>query len=480
MWTRTSLGILALAAAVSLHSSDLASAPEFRAYVNGRTLKLHDFAEGAFGLFEVAGPTDVEVHLGFDVRWVNVRPMSAGIAASISPDHRSVRFKMASALPLTVEFNDDLSRVVHLFGCAPETDVPVPGTAHLRFFGPGIHDAGLIELKDGETMYLAPGAWVKGNVRSVGTHNVTIRGRGVLDGSDIQERPPSGSQVPGGDGTRNMVYLEGTTGARVEGITLFNSESEWTVYMTGTTGTRVDGVRILNPSIHYGDDGYDIVSSSDVLLENIFVRTNDDCVVVKNLRDVDTHDITVRHAVLWNMPTGGNGLEIGFETRNASIHGVHFQDIDLIHVERGSAISIHNGDSSMVSDVSYDDIRVEDARRKLFDFAVLYAQYGADRPPSAAENSRRLDRGGTWDGLLRYSPEEKPERAQFRGRIRNIRVSHLHVLEGALPYSIVAGFDADHDVENVRIEDLSYLGRPLLDAAAARCVIENATGVTFR
>jgi len=474
-------GILALGLAASLRGSTPsppAPAPDFQAQVNGQPLELHEFSKGAFGLFEVASPVDVEIRLGFDVRWVNVRPKSARIAASIGADHRSVRFTMTGAVPLTVEFNDDIARVVHLFGYAPEKDVPAPGTPNVRFFGPGIHEPGLIELKDNETLYIAPGAWVRGNVRSVGTRNVTIRGRGVLDGSDIPQR--SGPEVPYGNGTRNMVYLERTAGARIEGITIANCAGAFTVYMNGTTGTRVDGVRILSGSDAYGNDGFDIVSSSDVLVENIFVRTNDDCVVVKNMGDVDTHDITVRHAVLWDMPTGGNGLEIGFETRNKPIHDIHFQDIDIIHVERGSAISIHNGDASTVEDVSYDDIRVEDARRKLIDFAVIYAQYGADRPASDEENSRRLDRGGTWDGLLRYPPGEKAERARFRGHIRNIRVTNLHVVEGALPYSVVAGFDAEHRVENVRIEGLEYQGRPLHDAKDAKCVIEDASSVDFR
>jgi hypothetical protein len=480
MKTQIFLGILTVGLASQLRAQIPATAPEFQAYVDGRSLVLHEFTQGAFGLFEVAKPVDVEIRTDFDVRWVNVRPRSSGIAASIGDDHRSVRFKVEGVLPLTVEFNDDISSVVHLFCYAPEVDVPAPDSPNVRYFGPGIHEAGLIDLRDDETLYLAPGAWVKGNVRSVGTRNVTIRGRGVLDGTDIPSRPATGAQIPGGDGTRNMVYLEKTVGAKIEGITLFNCESAWTVYMTGTTGSRVDGVRILNPSVHYGDDGFDIVSSSDVRVENIFVRTNDDCVVVKNLADVDTHDITVRHAVLWNMPIGGNGLEIGFETRNKPIHDIHFQDIDLIHVERGSAISIHNGDAATVSDVSYDDIRVEDARRKLFDFAVIYAQYGADKPSSDAENSRRIDRGGTWDGLLGYTSEEKPERAKFRGLIRDIRVTNLHVVEGALPYSIVAGFDAEHGVENVLIEGLQYQGRPLLNAADAKCVIDDARDVNFK
>jgi|ERR1017187_1501535 hypothetical protein len=458
-----------------------AAAPDFRVLVGGQPVELHEFPQGAFGLFEVVRPVDVDLRTGFDVRWVNVRPLSAGVSASIAGDHRSVRFNVTGTTPLTVEFNDDLSRVVHLFPYGPESDIPKPDAPNVRFFGPGIHEAGLIDLHDGETLYLAPGAWVKGNVRSVNSSNITIRGRGVLDGSDIPSRPESRENGGSyGDGSRNMVYLEHTTGARIEGITIFNSDFEWTVYMNGTKGTRVDGVKLLNPSLSYGDDGFDVVSSSDVLIKNIFVRTNDDCVAVKNLQDVDTHDITVRHAVLWNMPTGGNGLEIGFEMGNSRVHGIHFQDIDIIHVERGSAISIHNGDAATVEDVTYDDIRVEDARRKLIDFAVIYAQYGADKPANDEENERRLDRGGTWDGLLTYTPDEKPARARLRGHIRDVRVTNLHVVDGALPYSVIAGFDVEHGIDNVRIEGLQYLGRPITNAADGRFTIENARGVVFQ
>jgi hypothetical protein len=475
------LGVLVLGfAAVAGWAATPAAPPsEFEAWLNGRPLELHDFPQGAFGLFEAAGAADLEIRTGFDVRWVDVRPRSAGVAPAIGNDHHAVRFRAAGAVPLTVEFNGDLSRVVHLFPYEPEKDAPGPGTPNVRYFGPGLHEPGLIELRDGETLYLAPGSWVKGNVRSIGSRGAAIRGRGVLDGSDIGIPGAAGVVGPGSNGLRNMVYLEGTEGATIEGITIFNCRGAWTVYMTGTTGTRVDGIRILNPSVNYGDDGIDIVSSSRVLVENIFVRTNDDCVVVKNLGDVDTHDITVRHAVLWNMPTGGNGLEIGFETRNRPIHGVRFEDVDIIHVERGSAISIHNGDAATVEDVDFKDIRVEDAHRKLIDFAVVYAQYGADRPATGEENSRRLDRGGAWDGLLSYTPDEKPLRAKFRGHIRDIRVTNLHVVGGALPYSVLAGFDREHSVENVLIEGLQYQGRPIRGATEGRFSIENAS-VEFR
>jgi hypothetical protein len=147
--------------------------------VNGQPLALHDFRQGAFGLFELAQPAEVVVRTDFDVRWVDIRPQSAGVAAVIGSDHHTVRFRLGTVVPVTVEFNRDLSWVLHLFDYAPEKNPPAPDSPGVHYFGPGVHEAGVIDLRDGEILYLAPGAWLKGHVRSIGTKNVALRGRGV-------------------------------------------------------------------------------------------------------------------------------------------------------------------------------------------------------------------------------------------------------------------------------------------------------------
>ena len=446
--------------------------PAFSATLDGRPLELHGFRSGSFAIFAEAGKSEIVIHTGFDVRWVEVRPLSAQVVHSIEPNHRDIRIAIKDATPLTVEFNDDLGQVVHLFPYKAEGgDVPVRGP-NVHYFGPGVHEAGLIELKSGETVYLAAGAWVKGKIRAHDARGVSIEGHGVLDASEIR-------RSAGDYDAQSPILLEGTQDARIEGITIFNSR-EWTVHLRRANGTKIDGIRILNPGDWYGDDGIDIDSSSHVVVENIFVRTGDDCVVVKNMADVAVTDIWLRHSVLWNMPNGGNGVEIGFENRSHTISDVHVKDVDMIHLERGAAISIHNGDSGMVENVSYEDIRVEDARRKLIDFAVLYAPYGPDKPASQTEIDRRIDRGGTWDGLLCYLPSEKAALAGQRGHIRNITVKNLQVVAGALPYSVLAGYDAEHAVDNVVIEGLSYQGRAISDQASAKLVKDYATGLVIR
>lgn len=456
----------------------------FKVSVSGANLQMHDFNQGAFGLFEFTKPVDVEIRADFNVRWVDVRPRSSGIKAEIGPDHRTIRFRITEARPVTIEFNRDLGHFVQLFPYRADKNAPAASTPNVRYFGPGVHEAGRIMLKDGETLYLAAGAWVKGNVSAIGAKNVSIRGRGVLDGIDVPKLPPlpeseAGNMPAYARDRKNMIYFEDVQGAKIEGITITNS-AHWTVFTRRCRDLHVDGVNILNTSNRYGNDGFDVVSCSDVLIENVWVRTNDDCVVVKNLDDVEMKNIEVRRSIFWNQPIGGNAIEVGFEMRNKTVSNLVFRDCDIIHVERGAAISIHQGDASLIENVWFDDIRVEDVRRKVIDFCVLYAQYGLDKPETQEERNRRMDPGGVWDGEQRQTPEEYKARAANRGHVRNVHVRNLHIIEGALPYSVIAGYDAEHAIENVTIENYQYQGRVLRTAEDAKLVTHDVKNVVIR
>lgn len=433
--------------------------PEFTVTAGGASVSLHEFEGGHFGRFTLAKPVEVSIQTAFDARWVDVRPLSAGIRPTI--ENGVVRFTVAKPVPLTVEFNGEWKKVLHLFADPPETVKP---PANARVFAAGIHEAGVIELKDGETLYLAEGAWVKGQVRARNAQNIAIRGRGVLDGTD----QPRG----------NMIFLEGVRNALIEGVTVFHSKT-WTVHVRSSEDIRIDGLKILN--YQTGTDGIDLVSTSRAVVENTFVRANDDCVVVKTFggagKAPDVRDITVRKSVFWNMPWG-NAIEIGFELRADRVEKILFDDIDIIRVERGAALSIHNGDAAVVEDIEFRNIRIEDAHHKLIDLAVVYGQYGADRPPQDQRAARYMR--GAWDGVLRYPPEEAAERAKFRGQIRNIRFKNIQVVDGKFAFSVIAGFDDSHAVENVTIEGLTVHGRPVRRIGDARLSVSHSRGVVVR
>jgi len=159
----------------------------------------------------------------------------------------------------------------------------------VHYFGPGVHNAGQIDLKSGDMVYLATGAWVKGLICARGARDVSIVGHGVLGATEDAKGIGNYDQ-------QGPILLEGTRDARIEGITIFNRYN-WTVHLRQADGTKIDGIRILNPGEWYGGDGIDIDSSSDVVVENFFVRTGDDRVAVMNMADVETTDITLRPAV---------------------------------------------------------------------------------------------------------------------------------------------------------------------------------------
>jgi Glycosyl hydrolases family 28 len=454
--------------------------PIFEIRVGGESIPTHDLSAAAFAQFEITRPVEVSIRTEYDVRWVDIRPRSAHIEAAISPDHSTIRFTVTKPVALTIEFNGDWKRVVHLFANPPEKSPPPTDASKVRRFGPGLHEVGEIVLQDGESVYLEKGSWVKGNITAVKARNITISGRGVLDGDFATPEPPPGAKkAQSYGGNRNMIRLEDVQNARIEGITIVNSKT-WTVFLRRTKGIRISGVNILNAGSPCATDGIDVVSSSDVLIEDIFIRTNDDNIAVKNLDSAErVSDITVRRAVFWNEKCG-NAVEIGFELRTGVLENIRFEDIDIIRVERGAAISIHNGDSATVKNVVFDNLRVEDARHKLIDFAIVWGAYGKDRPASREDRQKMSDRGGAWDAVMRAPPEVRKEHAVFRGHVENIMVRNLHVVEGPFPFSVIAGYDEAHLVKGVTIENLRVGGKRIRTAKEAKLSSEFAPGLRFR
>ena len=167
------------------------------------------------------------------------------------------------------------------------------------------------------------------------------------------------------------------------------------------------------------------------------------------------------------------------ELRCKTIQDITFRDCDIIHVERGAAMSIHNGDFATVRNIRFEDIRVEDARHKLIDLAVFYSQYSVDRPTDADERKRRYKQGA-WDGVLWVYPGEENQHAPHRGRIENVVFKNIRVVDGSVPFSVLAGYDARHGVENVVIENLQLGGKKVTNAEAGKFSLEHAKGVTFR
>ncbi len=416
----------------------------YKVWVEGRPVFVRRSSVAAYAAFAMDGPVEVEVEPSFPFERCTVRPLRHGIEPVA--DAGRLRFTLTEPAYLSIELDDDIRRPLFLWADPPDEAVPDPAEPGVRYFEAGkVHRPGLMELESGETVYIEGGAAVEGAVLADGAENVTVRGRGILDGS--------GWPGKGKDRGPRLLRFFDCRNVTVEGVAFVDSP-RWTLVPVGCEDVRIEGVKIITD--HVGGDGIDLVGSSDVTVRRCFARTADDCVAIKasayrrECGGRDVKGIRVLDSVFWNAHPG-NALEIGYETRCDSISDVLYRNCDIIRVEHegyssGGTFGIHNGDRAEVSDVRYEDIRVEDSREKLIDMKVLFARYSRD---------------------------------EERGQIRNVRFRDIAVVDGRFPPGIIQGYDKEHIIEDVTVEGLTVHGKPVHDAIDARMVVELARKVRF-
>ena len=95
---------------------------------------------------------------------------------------------------LSVEINGNSTTNLMLFANEIEKNKPNPSDRNTLYFGPGIHEIddeyGFLRLKSNQTLYIAGGAVLRARIIVEDEKNVTIAGRGILDGSLLKGRWP--------------------------------------------------------------------------------------------------------------------------------------------------------------------------------------------------------------------------------------------------------------------------------------------------
>ena len=119
--------------------------------------------------------------------------------------------------------------------------------------------------------------------------------------------------------------------------------------------------------------------------------------------------------------------------------------------------SIHNSDKAVVSNVLYEDIRIEDARQKLFDLGIFRSKFCTDGSSDEAYLSKYITHD-VWDNELRIPEGKKEEHAKYRGQIKNITFRNIHVLEDLSVFDLYR-LRRSTCYRRVTIENLQIYGR---------------------
>lgn len=448
-----------------------ASEQYYRVKVNGVAVPVFDTPIASYAVFDFMGKVSVEVNTMYDVRWVEVRPTRLGIEPRYIDDH-TFSFSLDKQQNLSLELNGRIrQRPLFIFSSSPEKDVPSKTDPSVIWFESGkLYPNVQLELKDNQTVYIEGGAVVQGFIVAEGKKNITIRGRGILDGSGTRNMPESKNR---------FIRFSDCENGSVRDIVLHNGTT-WQVAYFHSNNMNISNIRIVSES--GGDDGMDIFRCTNVLVEGVFAHTKDDCIAIKSggqyPADHGTDNIVVKNCIFWNS-IWGNAIEVGFELYSNEVKNIYFKDIDIIHVEDGAAMSIHNAGQAHVHHVTFENIRVEDTRQKLFDVAIFYSQWGPDgnRDP---EFTKKYYLHGAWDGVQRIPEGTEAAHRAFRGTISNITFKNIQVTGGLLPFSVFHGFDAEKNVSNITIQNLTYMGKKLRDEKTAKIRKQNTVNLILK
>jgi polygalacturonase len=286
---------------------------------------------------------------------------------------------------------------------------------------PGRYLTGTIELKSHVTLHVAPGATLLGSedpadypaiksawgdegelmaplIYAVDAENITITGRGTIDGQGaiwwrrlrltLPDKFPPGPQNEAdraeaaklARGRPQLINLVRCRDVVLEHLNLSNS-AQWHVHPLLCDNVRIDGVTINAPAtMAHNTDGINPESCRNVQIVNCRIDTGDDCVTLKSginergrRMGRPDENITIANCV---MRHGHGGVTIGSEmsggVRNVLVTNCVFQETDI-----GIRIKSQRGRGGVVEGVSVSNIVMVDVPSP---FTITAFYQGRDRP----------------------------------------------------------------------------------------------------
>ena len=405
--------------------------------------------------FSFSGTAHVAVTAAKDFGDVRIRPASRNVR--FVRDGRRIAFDISEPGGYSIEF-DGYHGNLHLFADPPETRVPPKDAPGVRYYGPGVHDIGIVRLKSGETVHIDAGAVVFGGFHATNANGIAILGRGILDGGHLKERILFRPERTGTGETAVQnaerdytIRLTNCRGVTVDGITMRDGLA-YNLSMWGCEDIDVRNVKIVG-QWRYNTDGIDLHNCRRGSVAGCFVRTFDDSICFKAHEGFgNCEDLTVSDCVVWN--DWGKALEVGVECRADHMRRLAFRNCDVIHAV-ARALDVENVDYGTESDIAFEGIRIEAddgmpvSQIQSSDEARFDPHKGVDRPlcffaaTILYHHEYSVENGGKWRG---------------GGQIDGVRLRDIRITTPRKVRTEIAGLDDGHRVRNVTIGGLVVNG----------------------
>ena len=367
-----------------------------------------------------------------------IRPRSLGVEKQL--EGNTVHFALSEAKDVMLELNGSKWIALHLLTNKIDPNAPTGDANNIWYFGPGINqgsayahvtDGVNLMVPSGKIVYLAGGAFITCRLNFVNVSNSAVRGHGFILG-------PKGGYVHREHG--GAIHMSGARNIRVEGVTSLGADG-FSLSAGECKNVHVDRYRSF--SFAGNGDGVDFFCSSDITIENCFLRNSDDTIALYSHRwdwYGDSNNNLIQNCVL--LPDIAHGINMGTHgnpSKPETTSHVTIRNIDILDHEENQlwyqgCIAINVADMNLFHDINIEDIRVE-----------------------------RITRGQLLN--LRVMQNAMWTTAPGRG-IRDVNIKNmsldLHESKVVNP-SMLLGYDQKRQIENVTFENLNINGKVIHD-----------------
>ena len=311
-------------------------------------------ALGRFVQITADAPTDILLKTDVSkISSVEIKPAIRNIQYKI--EGNQIRLIGVKPCKVAITVNEDYDKPVYLFVNPPQPKEWSNLPKNTIRFKKGIHQIDKYVIKqDDVTLFLEDGAVLKGDILGERVKNVRILGYGVVDGR-ISKR---------------AIRFDYSSGIEINGPIVL-SRNGWSTSFFECNNLTMKNIKILSSGSF--SDGVDVLATSNVMIDDIFVRNEDDGITLKTKKYKfagNVEQVKVQNSTFWS-GVKGNGLEIGWELDGEFVRNVRFENIDIIRKEtsptkfKRAAISMHHVGNCKISDIVYKDIRIESVYENL-------------------------------------------------------------------------------------------------------------------
>lgn len=250
--------------------------------------------------------------------------------------------------------------------------------------------------------------WTSAFINAEGVTNLEISGEGTIDGSGeewVQNSPPRRrppiptADAPAGAasaapppappaaprrGRPRLIGIQNSRHVRIADLNLHN-QAVWCLFILYSEDVTAEGLHITAEHNIPSSDGIDIDSSRHVVVNNVYIDVDDDCISIKSGKDADglrvnrpAEDILIENS---HFAYGQGGVAMGSET-SGGIRNVEVRD-SVFDSGNWAPIRFKSQPSrgGVVENITYRDLKLN-GTKQAFEFNLEWRMVPPIAPPA--------------------------------------------------------------------------------------------------